>query len=425
MRSLAVHEAAAIAVMVASIWLSSGTLSPYAVTLQNPLVVTPCHYLANVDDGQFRATFLMLDGAPKHAWDQSVVLRRILFPLVAYPFMKATSFEVGGFIASLLLHVIAFLAFARFLRRTVGDAGAVAGMWLLATYPGISYWAGLPYSYASIVPLSIFAFLLLWRIAVEDRASAICWSGFGIGILALGYDLLPFFGAAALGLLAYRRRFGLAAATLVLLLAPIGIFNAVVLERFYGVNPVNPNSAMYATILRSFVSGPHWAEWAHLMLRFPFDAIRVYLFSNFLFLPLLFSLALALAIRAGRPEFRPADAALLLAVAAVFLFNNLAPPYPGVQMRGSYIARLYQPAFVALIVYVARVVQLGRARWIGPAVAAAIALNAAIAFGTVTANPAASFVDLQFYGHDNKDVNNVARNVARYGRRPIGVCRAE
>ena len=42
--------------------------------------------------------------------------------------------------------------------------GVIAILALLATYPGWMYWAGLPYSYAAIVPLSLLCMVLLWRV---------------------------------------------------------------------------------------------------------------------------------------------------------------------------------------------------------------------------------------------------------------------
>jgi len=405
-------------VMTAAIWLSSGTMAPYAATLDTPLVLEPCRYLANVDHDQFRATFLMLDGAPKAAWEQSVVLRRVLFPLISYPIMKRTSFEVGGVMASVLLHLLAFFYFARFLARTLGTGAATRGVWLLATYPGITYWAGLPYAYAAIVPCCLVGFVQLWTLAETERDTTIWRCAGMLGILALGYDLLPFFGAAAVGLLAYRRRFVAIPIAAALLVAPTLFVNFVVLDRWLGVGAANANTDAYSKVVRSYLSAPDWRQWARLALRFPLDTIRVYLFSNFLFVPLLFSAVWTWARSRRTYTFHAAEASLLLAIAAVFVFNNAAPPYQGVQFRGSYIARLYQPAFVALITYVIR----ADVRWIRRAVWATMLLNATIAFGPVLENPMASLLDLQFYGHGNRDVRNLVVNVATYGRRPLGFC---
>src|SRR4029077_9369055 len=96
------HVIGASALLALAIWLSSGTMTPYASTFFRPIVSSPCGYLYNVDHPQHEATFRMLDGQPPERWRGSLVLRRLLFPVVAYPFMKAAGFEVGGFIASVL-----------------------------------------------------------------------------------------------------------------------------------------------------------------------------------------------------------------------------------------------------------------------------------------------------------------------------------
>ena len=77
-----------------------------------------------------------------------------------------------------------------------------------------------------------------------------------------------------------------------------------------------------------------------------------YLFSNMLFLPALFLIHLAIT----RLRLTLVEGAVAIAVALVFLFNNLAPPYSDpYQMRGDYVPRLYQPVFIVFIIYVARV----------------------------------------------------------------------
>src|SRR5260370_19289092 len=148
----------------------------------------------------------MLDGKPRQQWQFSVVLRRILFPLLAYPFMKLGGFEPGGFVASVLIHLLALIALGLFLRRRYGDDSAAAGMMLLATYPGITYWAGLPYSYAAIVPASIGLFILLVRLEEQTTMTQVALIGLAMGIGFTAYDLAPFFAVAALGLLAVQRR---------------------------------------------------------------------------------------------------------------------------------------------------------------------------------------------------------------------------
>jgi hypothetical protein len=420
------HQIAALLVLMVAVWVSSGTMAPYGATLDTPLVLPPCDYLVNVDHSHFEQTFLMLDGAPKSAWETSVVLRRILFPLLAYPLMKLTTFEFGGFVTSLALHALAFVVFTSWLRRRVGDAGAKAGLWLLATYPGITYWAALPYSYACIVPCCLFGFMLLCTIAESRDTRTILVCSLGLGVLFLGYDLLPFFLPPVAAILISRRNYGLLAAATILLLAPTLVWNVGVLGILWHVSPENPNTGIYVTIFRSYISKPYLFGWAKLWLRFPLDVLRVYFFSNFVFIPVLFALFWRHAMRHSGPALSQAERLFLLTLVGIFLFNNLAPPYPGVQLRGSYIARLYQPAFVALIVFAARFIDASQGRpaaaWARRAVVVAVLLNASVALGLPVDNPLAGYLYLQFYGHGNRDWHNPTINFAKYGHRPIGMC---
>ena len=242
-----VHLAGAGALLALAIWLSSGTMAPYASTFFRSIVSTPCGYLYNVDHPHHRAVFDMLDGQPPERWRGSLVLRRLLFPLVAYPLMKAAGFEVGGFVASLLCHLAALVGLGLFLRRRYGEETAIAGVWMFAVYPGITYWAALPYAYAAIVPASVGLFALLSALD-DDEASVgrVALLSAGMGVLFVAYDLAPFFGVAAILLLARRRRFAaLPLAVACMAVAPLA--TSALLKLCFHVPWTNTNTAIYAT----------------------------------------------------------------------------------------------------------------------------------------------------------------------------------
>jgi hypothetical protein len=115
-----------------------------------------------------------------------------------------------------------------------------------------------------------------------------------------------------------------------------------------------------------------------------------------------------------------------LAVALVFFFNNLAPPYSGWQLRGSWIARLYQPVFVAMLLFSVQVLQAAissrlSVRIIGLALFFMTLIgNAAISFGPVMNNPYAGKIYHRFYQHCSPQ--SMTNNLLRYGRRPLGFC---
>ena len=412
-----IHAALAAATLSLGIWLSSGTLAPYAASLPRPLVTEPCHYLVNVDDAHNIAPFFLLAGAPPEYWQWSVVLRRILYPIAAYPFVRLAGFLVGGLIANILLSVAAQIGFASLIARKFGPPSGIAILWLLATYPGITYWAGLPYAYAAIVPASLFCMSLLLRFEEASQSREIIAAATMMGIAFLAYDLLPFFLPAAVLILIVRRRYLWGAMTAVLAMVP----NLVVLAmlRAMSVAVSNSNTTTYGAIVGSYLH-PIWnAEWAGALARLPLILLSNFLFSNFIFLPVLF--VIVVVIRRGKGVGAP-ELAVLVTALALFLFNNLAPSYYGWQMRGEWIARLYQPVFVVFLMVVARAVAvLPQSRILKAGIVAAVIGNAAVVFGPVTMTPFGPWLYLRFYQHAGRTF--VLDNLRLYGRRPLGFCR--
>jgi hypothetical protein len=344
--------------------------------------------------------------------------------------MKLAGFELGGFVASLVCQLAALVALARHLRRRHGDDAAAVGIWLTALYPGITYWAALPYAYAAIVPASIALFIVLAdlddRLAEPDRRRAIALvagRSAVMGVLFTAYDLLPFYGLAGLFVLIRRRRFlELPVAAAGMAAAP-ALVNLLLAWRFH-VGWTNTNTALYGTVLGAYLHPPALGIWARAIADFPIVLVQNFFFSNVVFLPAAFVVLLALT----RLRPMPVEAALLCSVGLVFLFNNLAPPYPGRwQMRGDFIPRLYQPLFVALVVYVARATATARAQprpkpalALG-AVIVAIAANATVAFGPIARVPWAGPIYAGFYLHSPPGTMDAV--LAVHGRRPLGFCR--
>lgn len=427
------HLAGASLILILGVWVSSGTLAPYAATLAKPYVWGPCDYLLNIDHNHFKAVFLMLDGAPRDQWEYSVVLRRVLHPLLAYLFMKVLGFGAGGIVANILLALGSLAVFWRALRRRYGEQVPVALLGLLATYPGIFYWAGLPYSYAMIVPASLLAMVLLWRLETAPgwRTALLC--GLGVGVLSTGYDLLPFFGAAGVLLLVSRRLWAPAAVFAGAAVVPT-VLVAVALRALFAVPLTSSNTHAYGNILGSYLSLGSLTDeglrtWGRLLAKLPGITLDVFLYGNFLFLPLLFLLALLAArwLPPGARILSRAEACVLAAAVLLFFFNNLAPPYSGWQLRGSWLPRLYQPVFVVMISALAslfaRADLLPRrprgALW--AALAVTIAANAWIVFGPVLGSTRLSqTVYHRFYRHDKATAYE--ETLATFGRRPLGFC---
>jgi hypothetical protein len=415
-----------IVVLMLGIWCNSGTLASYAVTHAPPTVLEPCAYLVNPDHEHFLATYRLLSGAPREQWEESVVLRRLLYPILAFPFMKIWGFERGGFTANLALYLMFLVAFIRYVRHTIGDRAAWYGAWLLATYPGITYWAGLPYSYAIIVAASLFSFACLQRLDAAESWRHTLLPALGLGLASTGYDLLPFFGVAAVLVLSLRRRWYWSLIVLPLVLVPPIIVSAV-LDAVFDVPVVNRNTAVYLVVIRSYLRQPVWDDWWPLLANVPVVAIHNFFFSNFVFIPALFALVTIVRIvRRGRPGFNRVELSVLCAVSLVFLFNNLAPPYSGLEVRGFWIARVYQPVFVAFLSYCLRMSQLDesqsahRGLVLPRMIGATIVLNAGVVFGPLLWPSLVEPAYYNFYQHSC--LGSMVSNIEAYGHRPIGFC---
>lgn len=414
--------AAAALLLTLAVWLSSGTMAPYASTYAFSTATRPCGYLVNIDQPHHEAVYQMLDGQPRARWEKSVVLRRLLFPLLAYPFMKLGGYLAGGFVASLLCQLGGLLALAVHLRRRHGEAAAVAGSWLYATYPGITYWAGLPYAYVAIVPASVALYILLVRLDEQRRPLATAGIAGVMGLLFTAYDLAAFFGVAAVFLLLARRRY-LEIPLAVAAMAAAPLASLLLLKLAFAAPLANPNTAIYGVVFRAYLHPPGLGAWLRSVVDLPLVLLENFLFSNMLFLPLGFLLVAAITAR----RLGPSEAALAAAVALVFLFNNLAPPYEGRwQMRGDFIPRLYQPIFVMLLVYCARALgdrralSPARARLVKAAALFVLVGNATVIFGPVARVPWAGTIYHLFYRHS--PAATMDENLARYGRRPLGFC---
>lgn len=404
-------------------WLSTGTLAPYAATTHVPIATQPCQYLINIDHQHFLATFLMLDGAPHDQWAWSVVLRRTLYPVLAYPLMKLLGFIPGGLATNGLLNAGALVAFAAFLRRRVGEGGAVVTSWLLATYPGVHYWIGLPYSYAAIVPAILAAAMLLWKL--EETTSprlALVLCG-GVGVLFLAYDLLPIFAPAALAVVWRRfRRPALFLAASGVLLLPLMV-NLLVLSAALGVPLKNSNSGVYLEVLGAYASRPDVGGWIGLLLKGPGLLVQNFFASNFFFLPTLSLLFVGLGAGRGGAGLALFEKAILGGVLLLWAVINLAPPYSSPwQMRGEWVARLYQPTLAVLLTYVARTWDdlTQRVRWAWLPVAVTMSLNVAVVLGPWLSPSLEGQVYIAFYQHTSPSA--FIDNLKQYGKRPLGFC---
>ena len=410
-------------VLVAGLYCNTGTLPPYANTYP-PYVHPETGYLYNNDHPHFRALFDFVDGQPRETWNGAIMLRRILFPVLAWPAMKLWGFELGGTVTGLLLTVLAFMAVVELIRRQIGPRGAALAAGLLALYPGITYWSGLPYTHVLIIPLSLLLTFALRALQRTSGARFVLIS-LAMGLAYLGYDLLPYFVPAAALVLAVQRRWAAIVVSTLLQLGPLVLWLAALRLVFH--QPVaNSNSGSYAAVLSAYRHIRDIPSWWAEITHFPDVGLNVFFAANFIFLPALFLALLPLNAVTSRVRLAPEEGALLLAGLVLFLVNNLSPPYGGWSMRGTWIARLYQPLFPVLLLFIARWWQhcppLGRARHLVTALVALTALGQGlVVFGPILNNPG-GVSERAFYGFYNHTQAHFLYEyyLRQHGRRPFG-----
>lgn len=433
-RRVKLHVLIAFLALTASMYASTGTLSPYANTTRGgkaPLVEPECQYLYNADYSYFKALFLMLDGAHEHEWSFSIVLRRILYNLFAYPFMRLIGHDAGGIVVNFLLTWMAYITFLVFIFHAIGERGTLVSAWLLALYPGIFYYVGQPFLYACIVPGCLWLYILLWKLERRTTTRDVVILSSLMGILFLGYDFIVFFGPAAAGILLLRKRYLHLPIAVGCMLVP-SVLWGLCLAFYYGGLIQGDNANVYGTILKSYLFPKDFQQWLALLQDVPRLAVINFFFSTFFFLPLLFVCVLLISVLFRQTRFHLVDMALLSSIALLFFLNHAAPPYEGWQMRGAWIARIYQPIFVAFLVFIARMYQsllnarqCGRTRLVLHALLMLTLLgNGLVVWGPILNDPLqlSSQVYWRFYRHD--PVESMSMNLAQYGRRPLGFCRS-
>lgn len=384
----------------------------------------PCQYLFSSDHPHFEAVYLFLDGWPQEHWSQSVVLRRILFPLFSYPLMKMTDFITGGFLSSVLLHLIAGCAFIRFLSREYTVRTGQVAACLLPVFPGIAYFGAAPYSYACIVPFSLLGFMSLAALQRPNITSILpLCSGLFLGLLSVGYDLLPYFLPAGLLLLIQRRRWS----ALLIFACGCCFFPAltvVLLQKWFGVPPLNTNTASYINIIQAYGRilegfGPAWIE---MLWKLPEVFVHNFFYSMFVVLP---AGAIFLFVRSFfRPVFHQnasVETCILLAGVAIWVFNNAAPPYNGWQMRGIWISRIYEPMFVPLLVFVCRNLTERFTKLDRIVLAVLVAIQSWAVYAPLLGVGALS--DKLYFEFYRQSVPGAfSANLQTYGWRPFGFC---
>lgn len=419
------HGLAAALVFLAGLYCATGTLAPYANTmLSNPDKVTG--YLYNIDHEVHRTLVSFVDGQPRETWQDSIMLRRIAYPVLSWPWMKGFGYETGGVLFNLCINLGGFALGVLMVRRHVGERGAIFAAWLMAVYPGAAYWAGQPYMYALIFPLGIAAFWLLLELP-NARGARLAWMSLALGGIYLSYDFHAYFLPASVLLLLWHRRFGAVVVSAAIQVAPLGLWLWTI-KNVIHLSLENSNTMVYQAVIESFLGPGALAASLQRLTALPEVAMDVFCGANFLFLPLLAIAAWAMDFKWRDFTHHRAVLVLLAAGGGLFAFCNIPPPHSGPwNLSGLWISRLYQPLFPALVLSLAwwwqeLVPRTGRGRMVRVGLVGGVLVgNALICFAPVAGLPV-RVPETAFYRfYDHTELHwAYEHNLRVFGRRPIG-----
>ncbi|MCG6144902.1 hypothetical protein [Leptospira bandrabouensis] len=331
--------------------LNTGTVTPYGSTCGWFLYDSECNQIANIDHTHFEAVFKFLDGAPIYEISFSVVLRRILYYLIAYPFMKVFGFFLGGVLSNFLIYLLFyyFLYFSNFSKQF----NPYYISFLLVTYPGIYYFIGLPYSYNLTVIGSIIIGYLIYTLYQKTSNFKFLKISFIIGILFTGYDfhiwfLIPFL------LTIFYYKFSTWIKGTILLLIPSFAVN-LLLSNVFGIKLENSNTNIYANTLDGLKSIFNLTIDYDFISNFIMTFGKILLSSTFIIIPSILTLYFCIIFLVKR-DFRFirkhfAFLAIFISITLLFVVINI---YQGKgtgqwDFRGDWIARIYQ-GFIAAYV---------------------------------------------------------------------------
>lgn len=427
----------ACSILFLTIYFSTGSLTPYNL-FGNCFVSKSAPYFLNFDHVIHLSLFDFLDG---RAPASKMLLRRILFPVMAYPLMKTFGFAVGGLIASFFVNLSSLILFGMYCQKRYGAKAATISVWLLSTFPGFAYFAGLPYVYAILLPVCLAMLVLLSELERRNSMKEVVLVSLGLGSLNLGYDMLVFcLPAAVLMLLTYKRVRDAVIAGVCCCFP--SFFWLAALWFICGKDAVaNANTSVYANAVLSYSLLQDPVVIQSIILGLPSvisTLFKVYFTSTFYFLPSFFLVAVLVGSLFAKVKLLRAEACLLLTAAALFLFSNCAPEYYHSafgggewQLKGDQFARIYLPLFAVFISYIARLWENQQRLAIGiRALLAVLAVltvlgNGLVSFGPMLNNPFAisSRIYHDFYIHAPEFA--MQRSLQVFGRNPVGFFRVE
>jgi hypothetical protein len=408
-------------------YVSTGTLSPFANTLDFegfPFVEPKCQYLYNGDYPHFYSLFLMLDGQPSFFWDFSIYTRRILYNVIAFPFMKKWGHDSGGIICNFLLMIVSGIFLFKYSWKRYNQRTAEIVLWLYMGFTGIFYFIGQPFLHNIIVPSCLLIYVLLEKITGEKDFVRFTFYSLCLGLIHLGYDLFVFSIPAGFFLLWFSDKKRIPFFIFMSLL-PLTIWIFTV-KYLLGVSALNSNNEVYLEIIKAYFVWDNYSNYYKVLFDLPMLFVHNFLFSSFFVIPFFFLVVLIYYRKKTLVFFENRDWALLSALLLLFLFNNMVPYYESKwQMRGYWIARIYEPLFLPLLFIMARLIssllETGFSKFI---LISMILFQIAIPLLPLIYDPLhiASKIYYNYYRHSPEE--SMVKNLKKHGIRPFGFCKS-
>jgi hypothetical protein len=207
----------------------------------------------------------------------------------------------------------------------------------------------------------------------------------------------------------------------------LGIFQPFFSEVF----GIDPNSTI-GLFLAENSPYPDFGRWFYYLKNFPIYLIHNYLFSTFAYLSIVFAIFNIPKLFGNRLKLNSVESAVIISVFIVFAFNNLAPQYRSWQFRELGFARIYEPIFIVMILYLGRKVQSmfelpqQKQRILLGILTLMILGNSLTSFSTMLPNNLGLGIYGNFYlqGYTTKQTySDFKERIRKFGRYPIGTCR--
>lgn len=416
--------------LVGLTWISSGTLSGYAAATRDPRLVE-CGYLTNPDHIEFEAQYKFFLDPFGPNWRYSQVMRRILYPAMAFPGMYLFGFFWGGFLLNLFVSAICFLFSALYFRKRHGDRAALGFLGLLCSFPAYHYYSGLPYGYAFIAPFCALTFIGFDWYFLKPTLRRLTLLSLSVGILLLAYDLMGAVFLAGMYWLFWlkRKEVSLVSWVLgpVLALLPIIVWTWVLQEVFDHPwrNAATGSYLGFIKVIFGLSEVPlDWKQWGAQLAQAPRWFFDTVMYSHYVVLPLA-CIGIVIFQRLLFPKkgkhvlFEPAEQAMLFGGLAYWGLAHLSPPYGDFDVRGSHYPRYFEFYFMGWIGMLARAGAVQALLW--RACQGVIALQVILLLSQLVAHPVISKLHWRHFKHG--DPHTYRDHIQRFGARPIGVCR--